>query len=196
MLGTSMSNVHNSEEYLKIVRELIFVGHIHTFSKHKRIITNGSLDRLSHGEEEAKGHVRVTVTDEGRDIVFVENKGAKIFRSVDCSGLTLDETIAKIDKYVKLIPDGSHIRVIGNSVNPIFTNMASLIRQYPLLVWSKLVKNIDNAEEIIEKSDDSIYIPITITKENIKKLLLDRIINSSNNPNVLSIAEEILCEVI
>jgi DNA repair exonuclease SbcCD nuclease subunit len=52
---------HSSEAYLKIVDKLIFIGHVHLFSRNDRIIAQGSFDRISHGEEGPKGHVRAIV---------------------------------------------------------------------------------------------------------------------------------------
>lgn len=190
---------HDSEEYLKIVKELIFIGHIHTFSKHDRIIAQGSFDRLSHGEEEPKGYVRISVNDNGdRKITFVENKGAKLFKSINCTNLSLEDTLNKISTTANSYPPNTHVRVIGDSNNPIFSNMNMLIRMHPLLVWSKLVKDNKVAEVVnIENMEEVTFTPITITNSNIKNLLLERIINTeTTNPDVLAVADGILNEVI
>lgn len=188
---------HDPEEYLNLVRDLIFIGHIHVHSRYKRILAQGSFDRLSHGEEEPKGHLRVTVRDGNHFIKFVENKNAKIFKSIDCSFLSLEDTIDRIDSVVFGLPDNSHVRVIGNSENPIFTNINMLVKRYPLLVWSKLVR--DNGEEehlTVEDSNEILFTPITITCSNIETLLMDRISCPNLNPDVLAAAMGILHEVI
>ena len=187
---------HDANSYLKIVRELIFIGHIHTHTTYDRIIAQGSFDRLSFGEEEPKGHVRAVVTDTGRNVTFVENKGAKIFKSIDCSFMSLEDTLSKIDSTVVGIIDGSYIRIIGNGDNPIFTNMNVLICKYPLLVWSKLIRDNEEEEEVFIEDDEVLFIPITITNANIRGLLMDRLNNSHINPEVLLIANELLSEVI
>lgn len=186
---------HNPDEYLKIVSELIFIGHIHTYSRYDRIIAQGSFDRLTHGEEEDKGHIRAVITDTNRSVTFVKNKGAKIFKSIDCSLLSVEETISRIDNVVKDLPEGSNIRVIGTSDNSIFTNMNILIRRHPLFVWSKLIRDEELDEEVIEEHISS-FIPITITPENIKSLLLDRIGASGLTMEVLRTADLLLTELI
>ena len=187
---------HDPEAYLKIVKEFIFIGHIHNYSRYDRIIAQGSFDRLSHGEEEPKGHVRATITEDSRNVVFVENESAKIFKTIDCTGLTLEESIIKVDIEVEAIPFGSYVRIVCDSNNPILSNMDVLVRRYPLLIWSKLSRSTEEEIIIDNGVDESVYIPITITNENIKQLLLDMIVNNEISPDVLISAEKILDEVI
>jgi len=188
---------HDSKEYLALVKELIFVGHIHTHSVYKRIIAQGSFDRISHGEEEPKGHVRVVMKSNGdRNIKFIENKKATIFKTINCTGLTLDDTIIKIDIEAGDLPDNSHVRVCGNADNPIFTNMNMLVARYPLLVWSKLINETHEEIEIDDITTDVNYIPITITKNNIKDLLLNRIQLIPRSENVLKCINGILNEIV
>lgn len=189
---------HSSDEYLKLVTGLIFVGHVHTFSTNDRIIAQGSFDRLAHGEEEAKGHVRAYVSDKSKTkITFVENKDALVFKSIDCDNLSLEETFELIDSVVTKLPEDAHIRVCGNSANPIFSNINVLIRKYPLLTWSKLIKDME--EEIIQDDADSLvdeYIPVTITKENIRELLINRVSRFNPSPVLLNNINNILDDVL
>jgi len=187
---------HNSKDYLDIVNELIFIGHVHSHSKYERIIAQGSFDRLAHGEEESKGHVRVKIRKNGeRNIKFVENKRAKIYKTVECFGLTLEETISKIDDAVSKLPVGSNIRISGSADNAIFSNMNMLIRRYPLLIWSKLVKDVGEEESVTSTEPNYDYVPITITRDNIKELLIDRVLASSPSSDVLKNVHEILDEI-
>jgi len=188
---------HDSNAYLKLVKELIFIGHIHTHSRYDRIIAQGSFDRLSHGEEEPKGHIRATITNGEHKVVFIENKGAKIFKSIDCTLMSLEDTIKKVNTHVAKLPDGSHVRVIGSSDNPIFSNMNILIRDYPLFTWSKLIK--DSTEEeigVFADEDEELFVPVTITSANIKNLLMDRITNPDISSAVMQAVDEILTDVI
>ena len=191
------SHKHDPDEYLAIVRELIFIGHIHTFSTYKRIIAQGSFDRLAHGEEEPKGHVRATITNDGYTARLVENKKAKIFKSIDCTDLTVDESLQKIDNTIlnTTPPNGSYIRVIGSGDKPVITNMNVLVSRYPLLIWSRLVKDKVVEDKITEEGSDVDYIPITITPENLKGLLMNRVFHSDVDSNVVLIAEKILNDI-
>lgn len=72
---------HSNEEYLNLVEHYILIGHIHTHTVYDRILAQGSLDRLSHGEEEPKGFLMGEINlrgDRTNDwYSFVENKKAK-----------------------------------------------------------------------------------------------------------------------
>lgn len=187
---------HDSEEYLALVTELIFIGHVHKPSVYKRIIAQGSFDRLSHGEEEAKGHFRVKVHGHHNyDIQFVENKGAMLFKTIDCTSLDLEQTFEKIDSQIGTITDNIHVRVLGDPDNPIFTNMNVLIGRYPFVTWSKLVK--DNETITIntsEASEEYEYIPVELTKENLPPMLIERLVSRGVDSKVLHSAEVMLKE--
>lgn len=187
---------HSTEAYHAIVKELIFIGHVHLHSRNNRIIAQGSFDRLSHGEEGPKGHVRAKVYENGvRDVVFVENAGSKKFVTVRCTNMTLEDTLLEIDDHVVDLPDGSLVRVEGNHDNPIFTNMEVLIRRYPLFSWSKLTRQ-DEAEDSPVIEDATVFVPITITRDNLPALLLERVAGSGVSEPVFNAAEALLKEVL
>jgi len=104
---------HDSARYESIVRRYISIGHHHTARFQGRIFAQGSLDRLAHGEEGAKGHVRVTDYGEpnhaGDEIVFVENTLATRFVTYEGEALSpdkIEETLVE----ASALPPGSHIR--------------------------------------------------------------------------------------
>lgn len=188
---------HNSSLYLEIVKYLIFIGHVHVYSFLDRIIAQGSFDRISHGEERPKGHVRFGIThDDQCEAVFVENKDALIFKTIRCMGMSLEETLAEIDKVAITVPTGSHLRVESDDTNPIFANMELLIRQYPLITWTK--KPISVSETEIDSStpleEELDYTPITITPENLKTLLMSRIANLGVSAEIMECAAHLLDE--
>lgn len=188
---------HNSEAYLKIVEHLIFIGHVHVHSRYDRIIAQGSFDRLSHGEEGPKGHVRAVVSPDGRyDVVFMENKHAKIFLTVRVHFLSLEETIETIDRQVQALPEGSQVRVEANYDHPIFANMEMLIRRHPLFTWTKLPREDEEQETAAIIEDETIFIPITLTRDNIGGLLMERAANSGATSEILTAAELMLREVL
>lgn len=188
---------HSSEEYLKIVRHLIFIGHVHIHSRLDRIIAQGSFDRLSHGEEGPKGHVRAYRRGNEHDVVFVENKQALRFVTVKCEQMTLVDTLEEIAKQVEGLPEDAFVRVKGSWDNPIFTNMDVLIRKWPWFTWDKQPVDDGEVETTETTMDDEItYVPITITKDNVISLLTDRLINSGAASNVLAMAQSIMPEVL
>ena len=95
---------------------LIFIGHVHKSSQYGRIIAQGSFDRLSHGEEDPKGHMRATrKTDGTHDIVFIENKKAKKYITISCLYLPIEDAISKIDKD-EAFKTGAGVLTIENPV--------------------------------------------------------------------------------
>jgi hypothetical protein len=187
---------HIAQEYLSLVRYLIFIGHVHVHSRFDRIVAQGSFDRLSHNEEGPKGHVRATVRDvDDMDVQFIENTGAKRFVTVKCTHMELDETLHEIAEAVNGLPDGSHVRVEASAENPILTNMEELIRSWPLLTWTKIARDTEQEEAVNEVEEDTPYIPIIITRDNLPSLLLERVARAGVHGNVLDAAVTILEEV-
>lgn len=188
--------VHDPDEYLAIVRFFIFIGHVHNRSEYDRIIAQGSHDRTAHGEEEAKGHYRFILDLESNEMTadFIENKNAKIYLTVHCRGMTLDETLAEIREQVKDLPIDSYVRVEADKENPILSNMDVLARTWPMITWSKLAKKEkEEKEEVIDV--DLIYKPPTITPDNIVGMMMPRLVNVGLQGDQLEIASEILREL-
>lgn len=187
---------HDSEAYLSIVREAIFIGHVHTYSRYHRIIAQGSFDRLAHGEEQPKGHVRFFKRANGDfDLEFRENFGAKRFVTIDCLGMDLEQTLEAVDKVVITLPDESFVRVESESTNPIYSNMDLLIRNYPFITFSKLTRQ-DEEEERLVIEDQSLFVPITLTRENLAGLLMERLSNNGATDGLLSRSENILKRIL
>lgn len=188
---------HDEHEYLRLVDKLIFIGHVHSYSRFDRIIAQGSFDRLSHGEEEAKGHVRATVRSrDDFEIVFRENRGARKYITLECEWLSLEDTLKKVSEAVEHLEDGSFVRLACTKDNPILSEMDQLVRMRPLITWSKIVRNPDDEHEQIR--DDEIndeYIPIQITRENIQKLVMSRMEMKTSDPAMLELAENFLVEL-
>ena len=77
--GFVNSNAYNAQDFAKICHGLILSGHIHKPLRHKNVIYAGSINRLAHNEEEAKGFWIV----DGFKSTFIENKDATKFVTVD-----------------------------------------------------------------------------------------------------------------
>lgn len=182
---------HDSAAYLELVRGHIFIGHVHTFSTFERIVAQGSFDRLSHGEEAPKGHVRLyRYDDENFRMEFRENKGAKRFVTLDCLGMELEATLEKIHKAVEDLPEGSYVRIESESTNTLFSNMDVLIRAYPFLHFSKLPREVEEAMVLVEETD--VFVAPTITKENAHGVVMDRLISRNIRSDVLDRAHALL----
>lgn len=137
-------STHANDEYLRRVKHLIFVGHHHTHSVDRRIIAQGSFDRLRHGEQEAKGYVLVDIYGEDHwTAVFRENKSAKRYDTLDVYSPDAQVALALIGKQIKGLLEDAHVRLkfhpgsVGKSILP---EMKSL---YPSYHWSELSVQVD-----------------------------------------------------
>jgi hypothetical protein len=187
---------HDSEAYLSIVKELIFIGHVHTYSRYKRILAQGSFDRLAHGEEAPKGHLRFFKQTNGdMQVQFHENFNAMRFITIKCLGMDLEQTLEEVDKVVLTLPDESFVRVESESTNPIFANMDLLIRNYPFIQFSKLSREDAESEKALIE-DQTLFVPITITRDNIVPLLMERLASNGATDALFSRSERILQRII
>lgn len=188
---------HDSQAYLEMVRGIIMVGHVHTYSRMDRIVAPGSIDRLSHGQEEAKGHVRICAKKDGEhDITFHENVGAKKFITVPCKGLDLAETNAQIDRYVKDLPMDSFVRIEADVGNPILLNMQQVMLRYPEFNWTKIARKEKKAQEDAAAQLQQSYAHVALTKDNLGGLLLSRVADSAPPTAVLEAARRLIGEVL
>ena len=178
---------HDSSEYLKIVKHLIFIGHIHQHSSFDRIYSHGSFDRLRHGEEEPKGFIKATILkDCNYKVEFIENKNAKTYKTVVCKNEDIDVTLNKLDKIVKKLNPGSFIKILTNTNNPIFTSLSICKERWPDIEWSMDTKDKDTENNKISfKDSNKIYVPIIINRESIRTLLLNKIKNNNLNEEAM-----------
>jgi hypothetical protein len=109
--------------------------------------------------------------------------------------MSLETTIETIDRKVKNLPDLSNVRIEASHDNPIFTNMDMLIRRYPLFTWSKLAREPEEDETSKEVEEEVLFTPITLTRENLPALLIDRLAASGSSNEVLEASRAILKEV-
>lgn len=169
---------HSAEEYLNLVNGPIFIGHHHTHSAFDRIMAQGSFDRTAHGQEEPKGFIKAHYTGTP-DFTwqFVENQQAMHYVTVDCTDLSVTETLALLEERLRAVPDYSHVRIHAETTNPIFNNIETVTSQYPLIHWTRKLETDENGYSNsvdTESSVEVLYVPITITKDNIVDLLMER----------------------
>lgn len=186
---------HNSQAYLDIVRYLIFIGHVHRFSRYDRIIAQGSLNRLSQGEEEPKGHVRAIVRSEtDYEVKFVENINAMVFKTIQCADMSIEDAYDVVDKFVMTVPDGSFIRIRANIGMPILNSQKRMEQRWPTIRWT-LEPNERVERTRVEIVRESTYSPITITPDNILRLVQEKMTNSKVDPKILETGMELLAKV-
>ena len=160
------------EYFLRLVRGFIHVGHYHTYTYLDRIIANGSLERLAHGEEQPKGYVRV----EDDRYSFIENTSAYIYKTLHA---TASMTLDKLDKQIAKYPADSHIRLLMSKDHPFNVTFAEVKLRYPDHHLKKLIKE-QAAEDssityILSESEIDLDGKF-ILDSNIHQLLMDNIL--------------------
>lgn len=173
---------HDESKYLSIVKYFINIGHIHTFSVYERIIAQGSFDRLSHGEEEPKGGVECHIHKDGSmEFFFIENKEAKIHKTIVVKQKDVDKALLFIEKKLAIIPQNSYVRLKAAKDHPIFLRFDEIKKLYPFYNWSKTSsdeeENVFN-DDLISTAIETTYNPISLNRDNIETLLMQRIHSS------------------
>lgn len=171
------------EYFLPLVKGFIHVGHYHTFTFFDRIVANGSLERLAHGEEEPKGYVLV----KDKSYTFIPNINAFSYTTFTIKSNT---TIEKLDKMVKQHPVGSHLRLAMSKDHPFNLNFQELkLRYMDYNIKRKLKDEISNKDSVayIINDDDIASSDKFIINGDISKTVFTLITNKQE----LSPSEEI-----
>ena len=190
------SPFHSAERYLALVRHYILIGHIHHPSRFDRILAAGSLERLAHGEEESKGHNRITIDPEhGDSIEFVENKNAKTYKTIDCRGLSIEEAFDKL-REVEGLRDESEIRIMANRDDAILVNVDIVRKQYPQFRWTTVAKIGDEHRSELLTDLRSRYTEIQLTSQNLPTLLEERLVKIGYAPHTVNLCMRLLKEAL
>lgn len=168
---------HDENSHLSLIKGFINIGHDHSFKTYKRLIVQGSFDRLSHGEEEPKGGVLcVHNPDSENRFHFVENKHAKVFKTVDLKSPDLEKSLTQLRKALAKIPELSYVRIRARKTHPLYLAFEELKIKFPMYNFSK--KSVEDEQEESDtlasthQSTDDKFMPIHINKDNIVELLM------------------------
>jgi len=175
--------MHDPSRYLSIVKNEIFIGHVHQHTVFDRIFAAGSFDRISHGDEAPKGHLRLRVEGDSRYIEFIENVNAMKYITIDCSGLAVDDYHRKIASIVPTLPSGSHVRIKAMRGDVAITGVSYYQDNYPQYRWSvkEAGKGMDGYTPLLIDTR-AMHKTINITMDNITDLLIERL--SKTNPEI------------
>lgn len=181
---------HDSKAYLDMVKYLIFIGHVHQHLQRGRILAAGSTDRLRHGEEEDKGIIKVTVFENGDfNAEFVVNKFAKVYRTIDVSSQPLRGAIEHIESIVKVVPDGSYLRIRANQEDSIANNIRELKANHPQITWGiQTDRAVASKTEMLVKPD---VVMDNLHKNTIPGLLEKRMSGDYDNQTVIDVVNKI-----
>lgn len=185
--------MHSEPDYLSLVTEHIGIGHVHKYSVFEHIVPQGSFDRLAHGEEEPKGGVLVTLSDSGPFHEFIENKGAKIFKTVEVKHKDVDRSMEQLRKAVRNLPDDSYVRVKTTKDHPLYRAFDMVQKEFFNLNFEKKsIEEIEDDYELISSmtSSDFGYTAIPIHRDNIIGLITDAV----NNKRVLNPEQKLILQ--
>lgn len=188
---------HDSAKYMSIINYFIGIGHVHIRTeKGGKILAQGSFDRLSHGEEAAKGHYRALISANGNRHWFVENIGARIYKTIDCRTLTVEETLDIITEYEDA-PDKSNFRLLIARGGAVQHGIKDLRKRFPQF---RIVTQMDELKEaekqsLVQDKQPTVK-PISITPTNISHLVTERLKRQGRDEsdpmtvNVLAVLEK------
>lgn len=184
---------HNEESYLSIVRYLISIGHIHTFSTYSRIIAEGSFDRLSHNEEEPKGFVVVELsTDDTYTAEFIENTGAAIFKTISCTEMDMAESLEYIESAISNIPSGANLRIEASASHAIGTNLAVIKTRWPDYIWTFIGRDKGKKEKKALVDSQRTYVPIVLDRQTLADVVIERLLRMGLSGKTFSLCTDII----
>lgn len=169
---------HNEAKYLELVKHFIFIGHVHVFSVYERILAQGSFDRIAHGEENPKGGIYFRIQEDNNDsFLFLENKNAKTYITINLRHKDAEASIQQIEKRLKNLPEDSRIRLRAKKDHPLLIGMEAVRRRFPRYTFTKV--NIeDETKKLIQSQRQNKkfhYTPITITADNLEELVIEEV---------------------
>lgn len=185
---------HDPQYYLSITKGLIFIGHVHFQSQKDRILSAGSFDRLTHGEEANKGHYRVTAYEDGtHEIDFIVNKNALLYLTWDVSALSAQEAHDLIEEKIKKVPKDSHIRIRLTRDHPFYGNIPALKALYPDYYWTVKDTPLVTKELPLLLDKRTRINTTSLNPSNLNALLLERI--EQKSPELTEHCELLLSEL-
>lgn len=139
---------HDADFYSDIARHAVLIGHYHMYSQWKNIYAAGSFERLAHGEESPKGHIRLRLNGSSHQAEFVVNPRAMIYKTIDLSGLDAQAAHQHLLDQTLKLPEGSHIRVTCLRTEPGWATYAQFSQHHPDFHWTFLKKEQKEKSEV------------------------------------------------
>ncbi len=183
---------HSEQDIMQLTDNYIVCGHIHSHSVYKNILTPGSFDRLKHNEEEKKGGLLISLNNGINEYLFLENKTAKIYKTLQYTTDTLDVVINDIQ--MNKFPNGSEIRIRINRETNLKDSLDLLKHKFKHInIKIEYTDTVtDEHKLIITYETDEIH----ITDSNIIPLIQKELINTNMKPDLEKILLEELEKVV
>ena len=178
---------HDSDAYSKLARYFVVCGHVHRPSQHKNILIPGSFDRLAQGEEEDKGFVQIELDRENDQhrIHFIENEGAKTYRTIDLRGVDKQTCWEQLDEQLAFVEPNSYIAITLFKDDPLRDLADEVRKRYPLIYFDfKTEKAGQSSFEQIQNLKPEQLEPIT--PNSIRRLLSQKLEKMGIDPTTQS----------
>lgn len=191
-----LPSLHDEVAWSELVNYVILSGHIHDHSRCLKVVCGGSFNRNTHDEDTTKGHVELLI-EKGRlaRIDFIENKYAKIYKTVNIFDLDIQDVLSLIEQLGPL-PKGSAIRLEYQPTDPIKAIREVVESVYPHYIVSD-VRRTDKKEKIQKRLfATGIFKPVEMTRSSIPKQIVERLAAKGKDDRVLQLAERVLTETI
>lgn len=167
---------YDEQFILDRVKGFTNIGHVHVFSTFSRILCQGSLDRICHGEESAKGGIQVTWDPNGdKNFFVIENKAAMVFMTIHARTKDLEVALAQVEKKLIGLKEQSHVRLKAAKGHPVLNVIEHLERKYPMLVFERITEEEERERnQLIDTQAvlDTSYVPVNIHAGNIVDMLV------------------------
>ncbi len=172
--------LHDSNRYAEICRKYVLVGHVHIKSQYRNIISIGSIERLSHNEEEPKGSLRINCSEHGDEVLFQENTLARISTTIDLTDLSTEQAFEKVQeelsKYILPEMEDIAIRIMSKKTDAGHYLLPKLAQTYPMVEWT--FKDVDAKVKMhlvrLERPEATISTK-DLSHRVVKQQLIDRI---------------------
>lgn len=184
---------HDAEFFLSIARHYVFVGHVHEYSQYKRIVAQGSFDRLCHGSEDPKGMVWAVLdlaNPAKSKCTFLENVNAKQFLTIKVSDKeSLEDVGQRLHDIALMLRSDAYLRIQGQEDHPIFGALSDFKKLYPRINWS--VKRESLAKEKLPQGEvptlAEIRSRVSINPNNLRQLILKRLTDADDVTNIMGV---------
>jgi predicted MPP superfamily phosphohydrolase len=157
------SAVLKEEDFLSVVKYYINIGHYHTHSFFDRIVAQGSFDRLTHGEEEDKGFVKMTIGEQP-SWEFIPNKNAYVYKTIPVRANT---TLEQLDKKILNLPIDSYVRLEMKPDHPFYTTFKDLQLRYHAYRLSKKSPKEKDVKVSVKEDLNGMVSSFCLTEDNI-----------------------------
>lgn len=183
---------HDETLWNKLVRRVLFAGHVHVQSQYERIFVAGSFDRLCHGEEQPKGYLIYHLEKDREWMEFIENTNATKYVTIDIRQRSLEEIIALLDKAIPQYPHRSHIRLHLERSDALQDGLKTIRQRYKFYYFTTKIDEIKNKVKPQLNLVTKQFNAIDLTRESLVRILMERVTGNHDKEKVLSLLNQYL----